>query len=198
MDTLTKSLATAALLGLPFLPADAAAQMAQRVSLQISAVQSVPFGGDLLDLEPGPGGEVQLRLSFGAFSLGFGGNTFEHDVRDTRRILEVYGTFLEPRYVVAVGGDVAALYLSGRAAVTRNRMTIVNDPFGTGGSSRGSTLNGGGGVLVRLGSRVNLDIGATVGKVDLGELTLDGGEFVDVGSGNNVIIRVGFAIGLGG
>jgi hypothetical protein len=44
---------------------------------------------------------------------------------------------------------------------------------------------------------VNLDLGATVGRLSLGEAEFSG-EVIDLGSGNNVIVRIGLAIGLGG
>ena len=61
----------------------------------------------------------------------------------------------------------------------------------------GYTINGGGGVLVVLSDRVNLDVGATLGYRKLGNVRFMGVP-VDMGSGVNGIARVGLAIGLGG
>ena len=63
-------------------------------------------------------------------------------------------------------------------------------------------LNGGGGLLIRLGSRINLDVGATYGYNRLGDGTLTsestGGSVpVESSTGSNVVARLGLAIGLG-
>jgi hypothetical protein len=67
-------------------------------------------------------------------------------------------------------------------------------------------VNGGGGLLYRLGPRFNLDLGATFGYNRLGSGRLArevNGEVVsevpiNSSSGSNVVVRVGFAVGLGG
>jgi hypothetical protein len=48
-------------------------------------------------------------------------------------------------------------------------------------------------MLFRLGDRVNLDAGATVGFKKLGTI-----DTLDLGTGANAVGRVGLAIGLGG
>jgi hypothetical protein len=95
--------------------------------------------------------------------------------------------------VVDVGSDAAAPYLSGRIAVSSTSV----DEGDSSASATGFTLNGGGGVLVRLGARANLDLGASIGYKKLGEATL-GNSVIDLGTGANFIARVGLAIGLGG
>ena len=64
-------------------------------------------------------------------------------------------------------------------------------------SATGYTVNGGGGLLVRLGSTMNLDLGVTLGWKDLGEATIANTLF-DMGTGSNLILRAGLAIGFGG
>ena len=64
-------------------------------------------------------------------------------------------------------------------------------------------MNGGGGLLYRLGPRFNLDIGATFGYNRLGSGTFSrestGGSIpVDSDSGSNLVVRLGLAVGLGG
>jgi hypothetical protein len=70
-------------------------------------------------------------------------------------------------------------------------------------SSNFIQLNGGGGLLYRLGPRVNLDVGATYGYDRLGGGTLrrkasGTSSHFNSSSGSNVVFRVGFAVGIGG
>jgi hypothetical protein len=71
----------------------------------------------------------------------------------------------------------------------------------------GPTINGGGGILVRLGSRANLDLGVTFGYTKFDDIRLriidDSGTLLtdqtfEVGSGTNAVFRLGLAFGLGG
>jgi hypothetical protein len=64
-------------------------------------------------------------------------------------------------------------------------------------------LNGGGGLLYRVGPRFNLDMGATFGYDRLGSGTIrrkstGGTELVQSGSGANLVVRFGFVLGIGG
>lgn len=185
---------SAALLAVVLLPMVASAQSAQAVSLQISGLGSVPFGGGLATVKPGPGWEAQLRFNPSAFSVGFGVEQSFHDLENfATRTVTLLGAFFEPRYVIDVGSDAAAPYLAGRAAVSS--MTLEDRAQSA--TATGFTLNGGGGVLIRLGPRTNLDLGASIGYKKLGEAEF-GPSLVDMGEGSNVIARVGLAIGLGG
>ena len=100
--------------------------------------------------------------------------------------------FLEPRYVVDFGSDNAVFYLSARGALSQ--ITVSEGSVDVTGT--GYTLNGGGGFLIRMGPRTNLDLGVTMGYKDLGIVTLQTGTF-DLGTGANVVGRVGLAIGVG-
>ena len=53
------------------------------------------------------------------------------------------------------------------------------------------------GVLLRLSPRANLDVGPSYGRTDWGELTL-GDVSEDIDPGENLIVRLGVAIGIGG
>jgi hypothetical protein len=169
----------------------AAGQSAQMVSLQFSGLGMYPFGGEMDNIDVGAGWEAQIRVNPSAFSIGGGiENTFHK--RLTGQDIVFLGGFIEPRYVVDIGSDNAVLYVSGRAALSQVKLkTATAEP-----TSTGYTLNGGGGFLFRLTDRVNLDAGATLGFKDLGDVTL-GNLDVDLGSGSNVVARVGLAIGLG-
>lgn len=173
-------------------PAALSAQSAQMFSLQLSGIGMYPFGGEMDNLDLGGGWEAQLRMNPSAFSIGAGAEQTFHQ-RVTGQDIVLLGGFLEPRYVVDIGTDNAALYVSARAAISQ--ITIKSGTLEETGT--GYTLNGGGGMLVRLTDRVNLDVGATLGFKDLGEVTI-GGTPIDLGTGANVVARVGLAIGLGG
>lgn len=192
--TACRGLAIPALLVSLFcLPTAAQAQSAQMISLQFSALGSFPFGGGLESVSEGFGWEAQIRVNPSAFSIGAGAEQTFHSVPGiSGRDIVFLGGFLEPRYVIDIGSDNAVMYLSGRAALSQ--IKVKEATFESTGT--GYTLNAGGGLLFRLGSRVNLDAGATLGYKDLGTADLPNGRF-DLGTGANVVARVGLAIGLG-
>lgn len=174
-------------------PGGAFAQSAQLFSAQFSGLGAYPFGGGLENVDLGFGWEAQLRVNPSAFSVGAGAEqTFHSVVGIADRDIIMLGGFIEPRYVIDIGSDNAVLYLSARAALSQ--ITLKQGSFESTGT--GYTLNGGGGLLFRLGNRVNLDAGATIGYKDLGILDLPVGTY-DLGTGSNVVTRVGLAIGLG-
>ena len=172
----------------------ATAQTSSPISLQVSGLWSIPFSGELSDVSPGPGVEAQIRYNPGRFSIGVGGEISWHDVTGTNRSVRLTGAFIEPRYVIQTGSESVAPYLSARIAVSQTTFEVA-DLTSTG---TGFTANGGGGLLIVLGASVNLDLGATIGAKGLGSATVatTPPTTFDLGSGNNVIIRVGLAIGL--
>ncbi len=175
------------------LPLGATAQSAQTMSLQVSGLGAYPFGGGLESVSAGVGWEAQLRVSPSSFSIGAGVEQTFHDVIGVSgREIILLGGFLEPRYVIDIGSDNAVMYLAARAAISQ--ITIQEGTFESTGT--GFTLNGGGGFLVRLGDRLNLDLGATMGYKDLGIVDLPTGTF-DLGTGANFVGRIGLAIGIG-
>lgn len=183
---------SALLVGVAF-PMGAQAQSAQMFSIQFSGLVAYPFGGGLSNVDVGIGWEGQIRLNPSAFSIGAGAEQTFHKVVGTDRDIVLLGGFLEPRYVVDIGSDNAVMYLSGRVALSQ--ITLKQGNFESTGT--GYTLNGGGGLLFRLSDRVNLDTGATIGWKKLGIVDLPIGTF-DLGTGANVVGRIGLAIGLGG
>ena len=175
------------------MPLSASAQSAQTWSLQFSGLASAPFGGGLEGVSPGAGWEAQLRVNPSVWSFGFGAEQTFHDVEAVDdRSVTLLGGFIEPRVVILVGSDTAAPYLAARGAISQ----LTLSQGGTSSTANGFTINGGGGVLIRLGDRTNLDLGATIGFKDLGTVEIANTIF-DMGSGANAIARVGLAIGLG-
>ena len=184
---------------LPLSGRSLAAQSAQAVSLQGSFLFNGVFGNVFTGLLDGVGAEGQIRYTPSAFSVGAGFQYTVHELEGRTEDARLYGGFVEPRYRIHAGSNVVAPYVSARFA-------LLKVGFSGGDLSLSSSflqLNGGGGLLVRLGSRINLDVGATYGYNHLGEGILrseSGGGSVPVesGSGSNVVARVGLALGLGG
>lgn len=174
------------------------AQSAQAFSVQGSGLYNGVFGNVFTGLHDGIGGEAQVRYTPGAFSVGAGFQYTNHQLEGRTEDARLYGGFVEPRYRIHAGSNVVAPYLSAR-------LSLLEVSFSGGDLSLSSNFlqfNGGGGVLFRLGSRVNLDLGATYGYNRLGDGMLTSaanGSSVPVASssGSNVVARLGLAIGLG-
>ena len=203
------------------------AQSRQRFSLQASGLYAKPFGGDYetFKVGNGMGAEAQLRYTPGAFSIGAGFQLTSHTAPSYALLLDdgsradvtgvgvkLFGAFIEPRVVFLVGSDRIAPYISGRLSLLRYSNTanwaIRSQSYsGTMSSNTsGLTANGGGGMLVRLTPRTNLDLGATYGFSSFGKfknkVSDRSGESAEQrsnkgGSGSNVIVRVGLAVGIG-
>jgi hypothetical protein len=181
------------------LSSELAAQSAQPVSLQVSGLFNGVFGQVFSGLQDGVGGEAQIRYTPGAVSIGAGFQFTTHELQNREEDARLYGGFIEPRYRIHAGSNVVAPYVAAR-------FSVLKVGFSGGALSLSSAfieLNGGGGLLFRLGSRVNLDVGGTFGYDRLGSGTLrnrqTGSEVpIDSGSGSNMVARLGLAVGLGG
>ncbi|MEZ0336094.1 MAG: hypothetical protein ACAI18_19045 [Gemmatimonadales bacterium] len=174
------------------------AQSAQPVSLQGSVLFNGVFGNAFTGLEDGIGAEAQVRYTPSAFSVGAGFQYTNHGIDGRAEDAQIYGGFVEPRYRIRAGSNVVAPYVSARFSLLKVGFTGGDLSL----SSSFLQLNGGGGLLIRLGSRINLDVGATYGYNRLGEGTLTseatGGSVpVESSTGSNVVARLGLAIGLG-
>jgi hypothetical protein len=174
------------------------AQSAQAISLQVSGLYNGVFGNVFTTLEDGWGGEAQLRYTPGALSVGAGFQYTVHGLEDRMEETRLYGGFVEPRYRIHTGSNVIAPYVSARFSLLK--VGFTGGDLST--SSNFIQLNGGGGVLYRMGPRINLDFGATFGynRIGAGTLRSDTGTDrpFESSSGSNVVVRLGFALGLGG
>ena len=194
----TNSLALAALL---LAPSMAASQTRQPVSVQGSAVYVGVSGDSYQGLQSGMGAEAQVRFTPNAWSFGIGLQSTSHDIEESI----LYGTstlrgvFFEPRYVLSTPSTRLFPYLSGRAVFVRQSSSAI----GIDSHAYGTQMNLGGGVLVRIASNLNLDVGTTVGWIRFGKPELDRNpdnvEFVDSfrTSGKDVLLRLGLAVGVG-
>jgi hypothetical protein len=181
------------------LPRAAEAQSAQPVSVQASGLFNGVFGNLFQDLQDGFGGEAQIRYTPGALSFGAGFQYTSHAFRGRTERARLYGGFIEPRYRIHAGSNVAAPYISARFSLLK--VGISGGDLSL--TSNFIQLNGGGGLLVRLGPRINLDLGVTYGfdRLSAGEFrSASTGASVPVesSSGANAMIRVGLAVGIGG
>jgi hypothetical protein len=175
------------------------AQSAQAVSVQVSALYNGVYRDVFDSLQNGYGAEAQIRYTPGALSIGAGFQYTSHSIRSRSENIRLYGGFLEPRYRIHTGSNVLAPYLSAR-------LSLLKVGFSGGDLTLSSSfiqVNGGGGVLYRLGPRVNLDLGGTFGYNRLGQGTLRSKAnqteaFVGASSGSNLVLRLGFALGIGG
>ena len=160
-----------------------AAQSAQAFSFQASGLY-IGFGGDsYTDMSTGIGGEGQFRYTSGAMSLGIGYQYTRHTMEGEEGTMSTAGGFIEPRYVFSTASPTLAPYVSARFGLLRMSGILPE-------TSNGGTVNFGGGVLARLTSRANLDFGATYGYTRFsGGIT---------GSGSDLVLRAGLALGLGG
>jgi hypothetical protein len=183
----------------------AAAQSAQRLSGQVSLINVAPSGDAYEGMTSGMGFEAQVRYTPSALSVGAGYQRSSHDVDMGPEIgtesASISGLFVEPRYVFSVGSERWAPYAAARLARLTQAADVTIDGIDVEISASGTQLNLGGGVLVALTPRINLDLGLTYGKIDFddGEVTVEGDTFVidgTGGSGNNLVLRAGVTVGL--
>jgi hypothetical protein len=182
------------------LPAGLYGQAAQRLSVQGSGLIIKLFGDAFPGAKVGYGFEAQVRYTPGAISLGAGFQYSSHEVEgvDTRATL--IGGFFEPRYVFSTSSSSLFPYLSGRFYVVR--LKSDNDAAQIRTTATGLAANGGGGVLVRVASRVNVDLGATFGYSRFSNFKFENlatgieGESDISNNGTNLVGRLGLTIGL--
>ncbi|HET9066090.1 MAG TPA: outer membrane beta-barrel protein [Gemmatimonadales bacterium] len=176
------------------------AQSAQRFSAQGSVLYVSPSGDAYEGLGSGAGFEAQLRYTPSAFSVGLGYQRSSHNIDldgFPDETAAISGVFLEPRYVIDVGSGSYAPYIAARLALLSQSVDVE----GLKASASGTQLNLGGGVLLRLTPRINLDLGATYGAIDFDDVEVSyEGQTVTIpdsgGSGKNFVLRAGLTIGL--
>jgi hypothetical protein len=191
---------TVLLAGLTLLTTPLMAQSAQRFSAQGSLLYVSPSGDAYEGLSAGAGFEAQVRYTPSALSIGLGYQRSSHDIDLGEGFIEdatISGVFVEPRYVIDVGSMTYAPYVAARLA----KLTQAVEVEGLEASASGTQVNLGGGLLVRLTTRVNLDLGVTYGTIDFDDVTLEyQGDTVVIeetgGSGQNVVLRAGLTVGL--
>lgn len=181
-------------------PARLEGQSAQRLSVQGSGLFIKTFGDSFEGLKAGYGFEAQVRYTPSAFSFGAGFQYTSHGIEGIDRRVKLVGGFFEPRYVFSTSSSFAFPYLSGRFYIVQLRSDdAVNDVRTT---ATGLAANGGGGVLLRLGSRVNADLGATYGYSRFSNFKFENPATGVTGTsdinntGSNIVLRVGLTLGI--
>jgi opacity protein-like surface antigen len=174
------------------------AQTAQRFSIQ-GSILGASFQGDEnfegVDFEFGPGVEAQLRYNPSAFSIGAGFQFTTHDVtvegaEEVDVSIDFSGLFVEPRYVIYVGSDRAAPYVAARLMRLVATLAVPEANFEEDFDAWG--YNVGGGVLIRLTEKMNLDAGITAGGVTF----VYDDPNIENENGTSVVLRVGVAFGI--
>jgi len=151
--------------------ATVAAQSAQKYALQVAVLGTgIRYGGGTT--ANGVGIEPQLRFNrlvsreqF-AISLGIGAQYTQHTAGGDE--LTIAGGFIEPRFVPVIGSSRVFPYLSGRFAFLQQ-----SSNFGT--SSTGLAFGGGGGLVIKLSSSVNLDGGVQLVRQQFGDFEFNDG-----------------------
>lgn len=135
------------------------------------------------------GWEIQLRYTFSRFSLGAGYQRATVYKLDTGTFSgSVSVGFLEPRYVVTAK-DRLALYVAGRLGASK----LLCDPKDDcAEQSLQLAVGGGGGVLVKLGNRVSVDLGSQYFATRYTNAPEVGGTT----SAGYVLARLGLSVGL--
>ena len=177
-----------------------AGQSARPLSIQASYIRVTLYGDSYNGVKAANGVEGQLRYTKGSFSIGAGLEYTKHGFADDPQgyALRRIGPFLEPRYLIPTASNSVAPYLAARLSYVSVRVLIPKSVTSvSAGSAKGTTLNFGGGLLLRVIPRVNLDLGGSFGRSDFGNVTFDDGNVGgDFGTGLNLILRAGFTLGI--
>jgi hypothetical protein len=182
------------------LPVGLHAQSAQKFSIQGSGLFIKLFGDAFPGAKPGYGFEAQVRYTPSALSFGVGFQYTSHEVEGVDQRATLLGGFFEPRYVFSTSSGTLFPYLSGRFYLVELKSENSNTDIRT--KATGLAANGGGGVLLRLGSRVNADIGATYGYSEFRDFKFEDlstgvtGTSDNNTNGSNVVLRLGLTLGL--
>jgi opacity protein-like surface antigen len=173
------------------LPTVLVAQARQPFSIQGSALYTVEQLGEA-GLTGGLGGEIQLRYVPSQLSVGLGYQFSHHASGDKK--LDLSGVFLEPRMAIDAGSDVLTPYIAGRIAVLQQTSELVTVPKF---SSNGTAFGVGGGVVVNVSRRVNLDAGAAYILQSFGDKSFSTGGRVNFDPFSGYVAKAGLTFGLG-
>ena len=166
----------------------AAAQSAQRISVQVSGLAGAITFRDTLQF--GAGAEVQVRVNRvlasngGVLSIGVGAQYTRH-LFSAGQSFDVEGVFLEPRYAFALSSERFFPYVSARFAALRQSSNVVHSSFGYAAGL-------GAGIGYALTRRVNLDVGGAALAQQFGRTSV-----VATGQPYNFSVMLGYALKIG-
>lgn len=175
-----------AALSTPVTAAVSNAQTAQPLSLHASAFATRLSFEDGSPASAGVGAEVQLRRTFSRFSIGVGAQFTQHDDLSS----QLGGVMIEPRMVLDIGTSWMTPYLAVRTGYVR----VLNLADVT---VQGLDLGGGGGLIIPLGRRTNLDMGgALVQSLYRSTFNLNGSTINRRSNAVNYAAKIGLSVGL--
>ena len=173
-----------------------AALAGQRVSLGGSLAYATLDGSDYVGINAGLGFDAQVRYHFSRnLSIGGGGQYTSHGVEGQADDFHVRGFFADARYAFTPASTPKVMpYLGIRFAATHWNISFA----GSEGSASGTAFGPVGGLLVRIGTSTQLDIGLAFLSLHFGDGKLDGVTQPNTGtSGSTLAVRFGFLVGLG-
>ncbi|MGH7674697.1 MAG: outer membrane beta-barrel protein [Gemmatimonadales bacterium] len=171
-----------------------AAPLTAQVSLGVAGLMAALGGDDFELADNGFGGEVSVWFPAGtSFTIGGGAHYTSHGLDGTDESLSVVGIFVEPRYRFQAGGTVKP-YVAARVAWARESATT---PLGD-ASATGFYFGAGGGLMIPVGAKVDLDFELLFNAVSFGDVELDGSTQSNTDSnGTALVARVGIVFRLG-
>lgn len=169
---------------------------AQSFSFSGGGLYATLSGSDFQGTNAGMGPEVQFRYhAASGFSIGGGVQYTSHDVDGISENYGITGFFVEPRYAFQAQSSSIQPYLGARLAFLNQKLEVTGFGKFTGS---GTALGASGGLLVRLSSAAQLDIGVTWATVSFGDAELDGTTIPDSdASGSALALRAGVVFQFG-
>ncbi len=173
----------------------AAPPAAAQASLGIAGLYASLGGSDFDGIGSGIGGEASVWFPAGtSFMIGGGAHYTSHGIDGIDENLSVLAIFVEPRYRFQTGGKVKP-YIAGRAAWARNSASSGGVDI----SATGFYFGGGGGLMVPVGAKLDLDFEVLFNSVSFGDVDVDGtSQSGTDASGTALVARVGLLFRLGG
>lgn len=169
---------------------------AQKVSVGGSLAYATLNGDDYAGVNAGLGFDAQARYHISkAFSIGGGFQYTSHGIENQSADFHVTGFFADARYAFSpVSTPRVSPYLGARVAATHWSVSAS----GAEGSASGTALGPVGGLLIRIGTALQLDLGLAYLSLHFGDGKLNGTTQPNSStSGSALAMRAGLLMGLG-
>jgi hypothetical protein len=173
-----------------------AALPAQGFSIGGSLAYATLDGSDYDGIDAGLGFDAQVRYQLAkAVSIGGGFQYTSHGVGGQTEDFHVRGFFADARYAFSPASTPKVMpYLGARFAATHWTVSFA----GSEGSANGTAIGPVGGLLIRMGSATQLDVGVAYLALHFGDGKLDGVTQPNSStSGSTLAMRFGFLVGFG-
>lgn len=175
-----------------------AALPAQGFSIGGSLAYATLDGSDYNGIDAGLGFDAQVRYQLSnAFSIGGGFQYTSHGVEGPTEdfAFHVRGFFADARYAFSPASIPKVIpYLGARFAGTHWTASVA----GSEGSANGTAIGPVGGLLIRVGTAMQLDVGVAYLALHFGDSKTDGVTQPNSStSGSTLAMRFGFLVGLG-